>query len=107
MSFGKMNTFIEIIKPINVKDKEGFVLKEDEVIANTRAYFEPKHGSEKWVARINIFEATALFRFRKVPKISIDTDMIIICNQKRFEIKSVEDIKGKGMYIEVLGKVME
>ena len=30
--------------------------------------------------------------------------MIIFCGDVRFEITSVEDVKGKGMYLEVLAK---
>jgi hypothetical protein len=30
--------------------------------------------------------------------------MVIIHSDKRFEITSIEDVKGRGMYIEVLAK---
>jgi hypothetical protein len=30
--------------------------------------------------------------------------MVIVCESGRFEITSVEDVKGRGMYIEVLAK---
>ena len=40
MSFGRMNTFIEIISTTPTKDVEGFVTTGDTVLANVRAYFD-------------------------------------------------------------------
>ena len=60
----------------------------------------------KWANRAQFTEATHLFRFL-YPGIEIKTDMVILCEDKRFEITSVENVKGRGMYIEVLAKVVE
>ena len=38
MSFGKMNTFIDIVEPRKTKDSEGFAATEDVVVASLRAY---------------------------------------------------------------------
>ena len=43
-------------------------------------------------------------RFRKIPDLEISTDHIIVIGDERFEITSVEDVKGRGMYTEVLAK---
>lgn len=104
MSFGKMNTFIVIIEKVSIKDKEGFSIKTDNIVASVRAYREGRHGNEKWANRAAFSEATDLFRFRCLPDITVTTAMIIACDDGRFEITSVEDIKGRGMYIEVLAK---
>jgi len=104
MSFGKMNNFIDIIENITIKDKEGFSTKSDNIVASVRAYREGRHGNEKWANRATFSEATDLFRFRYIPGITVTTAMIIICEDGRFEITSVEDAKGRGMYIEVLAK---
>lgn len=104
MSLGRMNTFISICKPIVGKDDEGFPTKKDVVIADVRAYREGRHGSEKWANRAVFSEATDLFRFRCIPKTEIVADMVILCGGHRFEITSVENIKGRGMYMEVLCK---
>ena len=40
MSFGKMNTFIDIVEPRKTKDSEGFAATEDVVVASLRAYRE-------------------------------------------------------------------
>ncbi len=107
MSFGKMNTFVDLIEVQNVKDSEGFITEDDVVLASFRAYFEPKHGSEKWVNRAELFSATALFQFRKIPNITITNDMVLVCEYGRFEITSIQDVKGRGMYIEVMAKVVD
>lgn len=107
MSFGKMNAFIDIIKTQMVKDAEGFSMETDVVVSSIRAYREGRHGTEKWANRAVFSDATDLFRFRAIPDISVTTDMVIVCEGKRFEITSVEDVKGRGMYVEVLGKKVE
>lgn len=104
MSFGKMNTFIDIIKPVVTKDSDGFKVTSDEILASVRAYREGRHGSERWANRAAFTDATDLFRFRWILGVDITTDMVIVCANGRFEITSVEDVKGRGMYIEVLAK---
>ena len=103
MSFGKMNTFIDIVEQRKTKDPEGFAATED-VAASVRAYREGRHGSEKWANRAAFSEATDLFRFRCIPSVKITTAMVIRCGGERFNITSVEDVKGRGMYLEVLAK---
>lgn len=107
MSFGKMNTQIDLILPAVVKDAEGFSHIEDVILATVRAYREGRHGNEKWANRAAFSEATDLFRFRVIPGIEVTTTMAIACADGRFEITSVEDVKGRGMYIEVLAKKTE
>lgn len=104
MSFGKMNGFADIVKTRQVKDSEGFTSTEDEVLASVRVYREGRHGSRRWANLAAFSVATDLFRFRCIPGLSITTDHILVCEDGRFEITSVEDVKGKGMYIEVLVK---
>ena len=104
MSFGKMNTFIDIVERITIKDAEGFKTEVDNIVASVRAYREGRHGNEKWANRASFTKATDLFRFRCIPGITITASMVIIHSDKRFEITSVEDVKGRGMYIEVLAK---
>ena len=104
MSCGKMNSFIDIIECITLKDTEGFRTQGDQVIASVRAYREGRHGNEKWANRAIFSEATDLFRFRKIPDVTVTTQMLISCSSGRFEITSVENVKDRGMYIEVLAK---
>ena len=104
MSFGRMNTQISIAREVVTKDAEGFATKTDQVIASVFAYREGRHGSQKWVNRAAFSEATDLFRFRVIPSLTVSTVHVILCGEDRFEITSVEDVKGRGMYIEVLAK---
>ena len=106
MSFGKMNTFIEIVSCVPVKDSEGFAVHGDTVLANVMAYFEPKNGTEKWRNNAVFAEASALFRFRKIPGLTINTAMAIICGGERYGIISAEDVRGRGMYMEILAKAV-
>lgn len=104
MSFGKMTEFIDIVEKETIKDGEGFKTEKDKIIATVRAYREGRHGSEKWANRASFSDATHLFRFRCIPGVKITTAMTIVCGDGRFDITSVEDVKGKGMYVEVLAK---
>ena len=104
MSYGKMNTFIDIMEKVTTKDPEGFRTEVDNIVASVRAYREGRHGNEKWANRAAFSEATDLFRFRCIPGVTITTSMVVVNGDGRFEIASVEDVKGRGMYIEVLAK---
>ena len=102
MSIGQMRTFIDIVRPAIAKDAEGFSSKRDAVLVSTRAYREGRHGSEKWANRAAFTDSTDLFRFRVIPGMEVTTDLVILCEGHRFEITSVENVKGRWMYIEVL-----
>ncbi|MHB1154870.1 MAG: head-tail adaptor protein [Eubacteriales bacterium] len=102
MSFGKLNVLIEILSPSVATDSEGFYTGGDITVANIRAYKEDRHGSEKWANRASFSNATVLFRFRSIPNLTITTKQVIVCGGERYNITSVEDIKDRGMYIQVL-----
>ncbi len=104
MSFGKINAFIDIVETKTVKDGEGFSEKKGVVLASVRAYREGRHGSEKWANMAVFSEATDLFRFRAIPNVTVTTAMRILCDGHIFEITSVEDVKGRKMYVEALAK---
>ena len=107
MSFGKMNTQIQITRKRVTIDDEGFQTETDVIVATVRAYREGRHGSEKWANRAAFSEATDLFQFRTIPGVKITTDMRLFCDGSVFEITSVEDVKGRGMYIEALAKEVQ
>ena len=104
MSFGKMNGFADIVITKRIKDSEGFSTTADEILASVRVYREGRHGSERWANLAAFSEATDLFRFRCFLGLTVTTDHILVCEDGRFEITSVEDVKGRGMYTEVLAK---
>lgn len=107
MSYGMMNGFADIIEVRHVKDSEGFSSTVDEVLASVRIYREGRHGSQRWANLAAFSEATDLFRFRCIPDLTVTTDHVIVCGGNRYDIVSVEDVKGRGMYVEVLAKRSE
>ena len=107
MSYGMMNGFADIIEVRHVKDSEGFSSTVDEVLASVRIYREGRHGSQRWANLAAFSEATDLFRFRCIPDLTVTTDHVIVCGGDRYDIVSVEDVKGCGMYVEVLAKRSE
>ena len=107
MSFGNMNTFIEIIEKSDSVDHEGFSVNSHHVVAKVRAYREGRHGSEKWASRASFTDATDLFRIRVIPGIELDTDMLIGTEDALFEITSIENVRGRGMYIEILARAVK
>lgn len=104
MSFGKMNRTADIVEICRTKDSEGFASKEERVLASVRVYREGRHGSTRWVNLAAFSDATDLFRFRTLPDLKVTTEHFLLCDGKRFNIISVEDVKGRGMYTEVLAR---
>ena len=107
MSFGKMNTAINIVSTAPTKDAEGFTVHGDHVLATVRAYKEDRHGNEKWANMAAFSSATSLFRFRKIPGVDIVPSLYIMCAGVQYRIVSVEDVKRRGMYIEALAEKLE
>ena len=94
-----------VIPRLNVTTSHVILCGDDRFeITSIRAYREGRHGSQKWVNRATFSEATDLFQFRVIPSLTVTTAYVILCGDERFEITSVEDVKGRGMYIEVLVK---
>ena len=100
MALGRMTTAITIIRVEQGTDAAGFAAPRDVVLASVRAYREDRHGSVKWANRAAFSEATALFRFRVIPNLDIMPLYYIVCGLKRYEVLSVEVIRG--MYVEAL-----
>ena len=105
MSYGKMRDPITILRVHHDKDADGIATPRDEPLARVRAYHEQRHGNVKWANRAAFSEATALFRFRVIPGLSVEPLFKIVCGLKRYEILSVETVRG--MYLEILAKEVE
>ncbi len=103
MSFGKMNARIEIIKKVHSTDEDGFAVNSDVVLAAVRAYREQRGATELWENRAVFSKATDFFQLRIIPNLKITSDLLIRCDGSEFEILSVDCLRGKGMYIEILG----
>ena len=102
-----MNTFIDIISTVPIKDEEGFAKKVDNILASVRAYKEERHGSERWTNMASFSTASSLFRFRKISELKVTAEMFIVCEDARYQILSVEDVRSRGMYVEVLAEKLE
>ena len=107
MSFGKMNGFCDIKAAIKQKDSEGFVTETETTIASVRCYREGRHGSVRWANLAAFSEATDLFRIRIIPGVPVTTEHFIVYGGEKFNITSVDNVKGRGMYLEILAKKVE
>ncbi|GHV27155.1 hypothetical protein FACS18948_4060 [Clostridia bacterium] len=107
MSFGKMSEQIDIIQPVTVIDPEGFGHQQDNILFSARAYKEEKHGTEKWANLSTFSTASAMFRMRKPPVIIVTSQMVIVCPAGRYRILSVDDVRGRGRYLEILAEKIE
>ena len=97
-----MHFFIRIVAQSTLRDAEGFTQTVDTVLASVRALKEERHGNEVWKNRAAFSEATCLFRFRVIPNLTITASHVIVCDNVRYRILSIEDVRGRGMYLECL-----
>lgn len=104
MGLGLMNKPAKLCEKTFVTDSEGFSAQRVAILADIRVFVEGRHGSERWANLAAFSEATELFRFRKIPNVKVTTKQYIIFEGEEYDILSVEDVKGRSMYIEVLAK---
>ena len=102
-----MNKRAQLCEERSVIDDDGFNGKTVAVLAELRVFVEGRHGSELWANLAAFSEATELFRFRRIPNLKVTTDQYILFEGSRYNILSVENVKGRNMYTEVLAKRME
>lgn len=107
MSFGKMTAFIDIIAVTHKKDAEGFVTDVESVVASVRADKEERHGNIQWANRAAFSTATVMFRLRIIPGLRLDTSYRARCDGITYQLLSVEDVNGRGMYYELLAEKLE
>ncbi len=107
MGLGLMNKKAKIISLTRDTDSEGFSFETVAVLAEVRVFVEGRHGSERWANLAAFSEATDLFKLRKIPNVTITTEHYIEIDDVRYNILSVENIKGRGMYLEILAKRVE
>ena len=110
MAYGKMSTPINIISTEPAKDAEGFVTKGDRILASVRAYKEVRNTSAKWeriIGNAAFASVTVMFRFRKIPGLTVTASHFISDGDGRYNIVSAEDVRGRGMYVEVLAERLE
>lgn len=99
-----MNGFAVIKQKLVGKDDDGFKKEMEIVIATVHCYREGRHGSKRWANLASFTDATDLFRFRAIPDVKVTADYVLDYGGERFQILSVENVKGRGMYLEVLAR---
>ena len=99
-----MNKHAKLCEKTSVTDFEGFFSQRVAILADIRVFVEGRHGSERWANLAAFSEATELFRFRKIPNVKVTTKQYLIFEGEEYDILSVENVKGRSMYIEVLAK---
>ena len=99
-----MNTVITIIHLSFDKDEDGFSKPGETVLARVRAYKENKNSTEKWANRTVLQDVSAVFRLRVIPGMEVTTDMVIDCFDGRYNIMSIENVRDRNMYLEIVGK---
>ena len=102
-----MRSFIYITSNTPTTDAQGFATNNETILASARAYKEERHGNESWKNRAAFTTATDLFRFRKIPNLIITPAMAILCDGEKYNIINVEDVRGRGMYVEVLASLVQ
>ena len=104
MSLGLINKPAKLFEKVSNIDSEGFSFEHVEVLAEIRVFVEGRHGSERWANLAAFSEATELFRFRAIPGVEVTTKHFILYEGDEYNILSVENVKGRNMYVEVLAK---
>ena len=104
MSVGQMNEFCELVKEVTVEDSDGFTNTQEQIIARFRAYHEQRKATKMWSNLASFSTATDLFRFRVIPGVKVTEDMYLVADSTKYEIESVDDHKGKGLYLEILAR---
>jgi hypothetical protein len=64
---------------------------------------EFRSGTEKWANRAAFSKSDMLFRFRHIPGLEVTTDLCVRTPRSIYQLTSVEDVRGRGMYWECLG----
>lgn len=104
MGLGLMNKKAKIISITRETDSEGFSFENIKFLAEVRVFVEGRHGSERWANLAAFSEATELFIFRTIPGVEVTTKYYILYEGNEYNILSVENVKGRNMYVEVLAK---
>ena len=103
VSLGMMTTPITISSKTVTTDAEGFASETLVKVLDAKAYREQRQATEIWRNRAEFCSATDMFIIRK-PSAAIKTDMVIECGGELFEIRSIDALKGRGMYLQILAE---
>ncbi len=102
-----LSTPVRIVEPLYGKDPDGFQTVSERTIAEILCRMEVKNATERWSNRADLREASSIFTFRSIPGMTITTRMVLMHGDDRYDILSVEDIRGRGMYTQIVAKLQE
>ena len=86
MGLGQMRHFIDIIALSHARDSAGFDIVAENVVATVRAEVEHRHASSAWLNRAAYTKATAIFRIRTHPAITVDESIDSIEQVGRYTV---------------------
>lgn len=97
-----MRTPARIIEPTYGKDREGFPTYSDTTVADVLCRMEVKNATEKWTLRADLRDANAIITFRAIPGVTVTRFMLVRIGDDLYEITNVENVRGRGMYIQLI-----
>ncbi len=106
MALGRMTIPAVIKRDTLTKDAEGFSTRTATTVFAARVWREGRHGSQRWANLAAFSEATDLFRLRDVG-VTVKVGDYIEVGSDRWNILSVEKVKGRGVYLELLAAHVE
>jgi len=110
MGIGKMTTTINICTRATALDADGFATTTDQVVATVRAFKSTQNATARWERIINnaaFAGVNAIYEFRTIPGVEVTTKMLIAEKDGVYNIVSVENVRGRGKYLQVLAKRVE
>jgi head-tail adaptor len=99
-----MQTQVAVVRREYVLDAEGFSVSQSIPVMEAKAEVELKKANEFWANLAAWSEVDAIFRIRRKPGVEIDSSMLLIAPDGEYNVTSVDSIKGRGMYIEIMAK---
>lgn len=102
-----LRTPITIIEPKFGKDPEGFPTYSETIQAETLCRMEVKNATEKWTQRADLKDASAVLTFRTIPGVTVTRFMLVQIGDDLYEILNVEDVRGRGMYTQIIVRLKD
>jgi head-tail adaptor len=102
---GNLNKKIQIIRYILVKDSDGFEIKTEEILLDTRAQVSNKSG-KNLMSENSDFSSTQTRFLIRTPKLAIDKDYLIKFRNETYDIVYINDYNFDGIYTEILGELI-
>lgn len=103
---GNYNKKILIFKIQEVEDKDGFPLKQEEIVLSTYARVKTTKGFTLIANNTDFEKAYTNFTIR-YPKTEINRDMLIKYNKKNYSIEYLNNIDEENVELEIQAKVVE